>query len=958
MQVVTRLRNQFEQPDGLSAEVLAPLVEEYSRAVIEVNERLTACVGLLRKGLRSEALQRARMKPDLLEAAATLDFPELPDLIDILRLLECKPPEIVDRDSIGQLNEAFIEEKPLEEMLKLHRRLAIAKAPLPARLRLLRKIADRDPMNSVWGEDIRSWELARLQEIGARWLRISKDPEASEEIQLLAEELSGGQWTDPVPKELRKAVCDEAKLRREAGKIQRIQHLAAGLHAAYSEMDEPRARDLVLEWNELTANDQNLLSPSILESVAPALEWLDEKTKERDLGNLHEQRSDALSRLLQVSGAKAVDLHRAHDAVTTLQMGIDPVLESQYVQRIDEINKASQRRLVLSMAAIVASCLLLMTGGFLWFRQQQHLAAVTSASGSISKLLESGDIDAAVRYVDSLGKENRSLVSDPKIAALVTEVSQKREAEDRRREEFNRLMQEADVPEAKDLQAGRILSAEQAAVNPEEKAAVSRLRKRLTDYERQVSEAQFQTIRSEVARLEAALQDIANAPASDSVDADIEEILRKLKQLPIDYPKGVAQAIKLLDLTNERTISLRDSIKKTMRDRETATSGMAGIRSAKSIDEYESELKRFCDKLPNHSYSSEFSKALQESKQWRLADQWTEWCNDLSKFTDGKLEPKEAAQIGSRFASLQSAVTGLPGQEFHAAIKERFPLPSARTQRLGQLNQSLSKSIFLETLTFVSASKKRAFVDFSMLREIESSRIAATTSSTSYIPIINDPSGTVVDKNYRGKFDIRTQPRQLVRNLLSELSERDGIVADWDNRFVRLMESIRDAEDVDGVIKEVLLADILGCAIDGSGLVRKAFDPLNNHLVQTSEDRLRWYIEADENESVGPRTVELLAKGINELKAAIEQQEADVEVLAKTKMVWCGGLIRDESGQVGSFLVRQNIPDGILLIARPSATGLGPGEFLQVGIVNQGRADLQAKAESLLPGRPLFWIRK
>jgi len=53
MQVVKKLRNQFEQPDGLSAEALAPLVEEYSRAVVEVNERLATCVGLLRKGLRS-----------------------------------------------------------------------------------------------------------------------------------------------------------------------------------------------------------------------------------------------------------------------------------------------------------------------------------------------------------------------------------------------------------------------------------------------------------------------------------------------------------------------------------------------------------------------------------------------------------------------------------------------------------------------------------------------------------------------------------------------------------------------------------------------------------------------------------------------------------------------------------------------------------------------------------------
>ena len=958
MQVVKKIRNQFEQPDGLSAEALAPLVVEYSSAVVEVNERLATCVGLLRKGLRSEALQRARMKPDLLEAAATLDFPELPDLIDILRLLECKPPEIVDRDSIGQLNEAFIEEKPLEEMLKLHRRLAIAKAPLPARLRLLRKIAERDPMNAVWGEDIKSWELARLQEIGARWLKVAKDASATEEIHQLSDEISSKQWTDPVPKDLRRAIREESKLRKDAAKVREIEHLAERLHRAYGELDDALARHLCQEWAELTEDAQDLVSPLMSESVSPVFEWLEEKAKEREVANLHLQRSDSLGRLLQDPNAKVGDLQRARDSVAALQLGLDPILEAQYVQRVDEINKANQRRMVLSLAAIVASCLLLIAGGFLWFRQQQYLAAVSAASNSITKLLEGGDIDAASQYVDSLAKENRALLGDPKIAALMTTVTQRRESEDRRREEFNRLLQEADAPDPKDLQAGRILAAEQQAGTEEEKIAVSRLRKRLGDYERQLAEAEFQAIRDDVSQLEASLQTIANAPAADSTNDQLEEILRKLKQLPIDYPKGVAQARKLLDLSVQRTTSLRDSIKKSLRDREMAATGMASIRAAKSIEEYESELRRFTEKLPNSSTSNEFSKVLQETKAWRSAEEWTRWCGDLARFSEGTLDPKDAKQLLQRFESVVSSMNGLPGKPYHAAVKERFQAPTDRVQKLEQLKQSLTKSIFLETLTLISAGQKRAFIDYSMLRDIESTRTAATANSASYVPIINDPSGTVVDRNYRGKFEIKTQPRQLVKTLLSELAKQDGFVSDWDQRIVQLMETVRDAADVDGVIKEILLSDILAIGVAGSSLQGKAFAPLTEFFIESSESRLRWYIESMENTTISPKVAELLEQGIAQIQKALQKQMADIDVLAKTKIVWCGGLVREESGEVGTFLVRENIPDGVLLVPTVSATGSGPGEFLQVGSITQGRASLQSKPESLLPGRPLFWVRK
>ena len=69
------IRQALERPDGISEETMRPLAEQFDDAVRAVNERLNEAAGLLRKNLRSEAIQAASRNPNAMEAAASLDFP-------------------------------------------------------------------------------------------------------------------------------------------------------------------------------------------------------------------------------------------------------------------------------------------------------------------------------------------------------------------------------------------------------------------------------------------------------------------------------------------------------------------------------------------------------------------------------------------------------------------------------------------------------------------------------------------------------------------------------------------------------------------------------------------------------------------------------------------------------------------------------------------------------------------
>src|SRR5262249_17341321 len=75
------------------------------------------------------------------------------------------PPPGLRLETAEALNKAFAEERPLEDLLKQHRRLALARASLPARLAVFRKIRCADPGNPVWEEDISKCEGARFSQI-------------------------------------------------------------------------------------------------------------------------------------------------------------------------------------------------------------------------------------------------------------------------------------------------------------------------------------------------------------------------------------------------------------------------------------------------------------------------------------------------------------------------------------------------------------------------------------------------------------------------------------------------------------------------------------------------------------------------------------------------------------------------------------------------------------------------
>src|SRR4051794_28724307 len=112
-QTVDELRSLCQAADQVLSESMRESASQYREACLAINNRLRRCEEFLSKGLRSEAIQLAEAEPPLLEALATLDFPELKEWEQLAATYSLTPPQRLLKETAEALNQAYAEEQPL-----------------------------------------------------------------------------------------------------------------------------------------------------------------------------------------------------------------------------------------------------------------------------------------------------------------------------------------------------------------------------------------------------------------------------------------------------------------------------------------------------------------------------------------------------------------------------------------------------------------------------------------------------------------------------------------------------------------------------------------------------------------------------------------------------------------------------------------------------------------------------
>jgi len=252
--IVDEVRTTFDaNSNGLEAiDLVRASAADYAVACDEVNARLQQCGTYLKKGFRSEAIQLCEVEPNLLETVATLDFPERAAWQGMLGRLGIASPSRLLMDVAAELNEAYAIEQPLAALLQRHRLLAFARAALPLRIQVLRRLAEVDPNNPVWQEDLQTFQAERCRQIQEEALAAAGAGDTAA-LAALEAELRGDGWLESPPPALVKWLVATRGKFAQAQARKELECIELELSQAFSGLDPEQGRRLRTRWQSVLA---------------------------------------------------------------------------------------------------------------------------------------------------------------------------------------------------------------------------------------------------------------------------------------------------------------------------------------------------------------------------------------------------------------------------------------------------------------------------------------------------------------------------------------------------------------------------------------------------------------------------------------------------------------------------------------------------------------------------------
>jgi hypothetical protein len=261
-------------------ESVAAAAKAYAVECQKTNERLVNCDQLLKVHQRAEALRQAQLEPDVLKIYAELDFPNRERWEETALQIGLPVPPRLNAKLARRLNKAYSEAQSTGDMLKQHRWLALARAPLQQRLDVIRLLSKAEPNNLGFSEDVQSYENARFDEMRA----VMDDPNLSNNwaiIRALLDDLSAEAWLTPPPLDLVAAVQERHDdMRRKQGE-RLLRVLNPQLQRVVADNNLEGAEDLAAQA-EGVVKDYGIPKKSPLAlPLWDTLDWIDSERKRR-----------------------------------------------------------------------------------------------------------------------------------------------------------------------------------------------------------------------------------------------------------------------------------------------------------------------------------------------------------------------------------------------------------------------------------------------------------------------------------------------------------------------------------------------------------------------------------------------------------------------------------------------------------------------------------------------------
>jgi hypothetical protein len=956
------IRKALEKPDGVSEETMAPLASRYDEEVRAVNERLDEAVALLRKNLRSEAIQSANRRPNVMEAAVALDFAERIEWQEILLFLGMPVPQLLDHDKVQQINEAIVETQPIEELLKQHRKLAIAKAPLSWRLKVLRRIADIDAMNPIWMDDVEDYETARRKTLAQEVDTALKQNNASQ-IASLQKELSQTNWVTPPPAELLHSLTTALATNAYNQKVESMRLIASNLHNAFSEFNEQEARRLWAEWTQSCNGLNGPIPTDLSDEIAPTQTWL----SELDLANAtSQQRSEAVRGLTQAMNRSRdlTTLRRAYANAQKFDEPVPPEIEQRFQNLTQEIELSHKRKTLLKITSIVTAAILIAGLVTFWQYRQVKETRLATAVSQFSEFVNGNQLAEASSFWKSLQQTDPDLTEEIEMRSLYSKLAEKLATEQQRIAQFKFYIEKANNEDDSLIDEDALEEADKLAVGAIEKAEVFELQQRLQKYQEQLAAEDTQAALAAVESLTTRFIQISQQPLGEVDLGELKNVLTELGSLRQRYPLRSSQVDAQIKVTTDRAESLENAVEDYLAKERRLAAAFRPMLAAKNLAEYRIALAGYIENIDTPDLEKEFNRTLQERDSWERGLESNELPTALRLAITGGLDAKEIQAI----LTLQTKLAGQSGQNpllttFQNVTKATFNDSGNPEEAMATLKEELSLLPQADLVSVEVALGKDGNVQpsrfFVYNDDFLRSENRLKQSATMSLQHVADSDGGVTSSTITGPASrVHVEPGRSFQWLSRELENRS---ADFDNAwgttFLTLIADVRGRQDLDGLLKEELIFRLLTACTNGSDSMKGNLTRAIRTLASRADTRQQWYEPDRPSDKLATAVESEVIPSLKEAYNAISERLTKLTPATQLRYQWTGFLARDSAGKINPRINVTPAQPGLVYIMCATISDPTKVDILPVGSWNGTDIQLQPTSGELSAGRPLFMLQ-
>ncbi len=242
-------------------------------------------------------------------------------------------------------------------MWRAHRRLALARAPLAARLEVMRRIGMADAEEPCWDEDIVNFEKARIHELKSETDAAVKQGLAGR-LAALADEVHNTRWRVGLPDQLLALIEDSAQRTSEQAPPDSGRSCPGSAKRA-GRLGHRSRRELALDGKTKRREYALNSSDPLCEQASTVFRWLEERDRQQ---SAELRRRASLEELEAALGGRVsrAELERLYRSVLSVDWrGLPESIEQQYQAKMKAMNTAARRRGKIVAAVVVLGMALL-----------------------------------------------------------------------------------------------------------------------------------------------------------------------------------------------------------------------------------------------------------------------------------------------------------------------------------------------------------------------------------------------------------------------------------------------------------------------------------------------------------------------------------------------------------------------------------------------------------------------